>query len=631
MEFVKNNVKLIDLAEPGKKIEYAGRVCYKSQDKISDDSYERFIKGIVNRGHCYDEETEVLTSNGFKFWKDLTKDDFVGMVEPKTRKFIGFSKPLKMISYDVDEDLISFENRDVSLLITDGHKIYASFCNTEYNRNHPEGNFSLIEAKTPNVSKRQHPTKPAWQKPLRMSSAAKNDQKGIEYTPEMFKFFGFFIGDGCATPKNKKVSFHLKKPRKIEWLKETLAECNLDYSITENKDETFTFIISIDREKLFSLFYNENNKKTFPVEFLKMSREQFSNFYEGLVNSDGSIYDGQMRYGTNSKELVERLQALFSINDMVVGNINEKNGNYSFNIFENNFPMFNDSRKKGTTIKKHYTGKVYCCEVETGLLIIRRNNKVCLCGNCSVLEHERKMFAIPADVFCENNYEDIFEFQHYFNITVNKKGEPSYFFVSGNIRAWYELLHGPAFIMFPEETKVLKNFLYKDYPYLFEVDENEDVRDDNILYDLDAEKICDDLSKHKAYTFEIVGSRSFTHQLVRHRTLSFSQESQRYCNYSGNKFNHSVKFIKCDAFEDDILQTIEDAYFKAIDNGAKPEDARQILPNCTASTIVVTGTLDDWRKFLYLRLDQHAQKEIREIAETILSYLPLTRKNVGYV
>ena len=51
MEFVKNNVKLIDLAEPGRKIEYAGRVCYKSQDKISDDSYERFIKGIVNSGH----------------------------------------------------------------------------------------------------------------------------------------------------------------------------------------------------------------------------------------------------------------------------------------------------------------------------------------------------------------------------------------------------------------------------------------------------------------------------------------------------------------------------------------------------------------------------------------------------
>lgn len=249
-------------------------------------------------------------------------------------------------------------------------------------------------------------------------------------------------------------------------------------------------------------------------------------------------------------------------------------------------------------------------------------------GHTSVLEHERKMFAIPVGVFCENYaYEEMFEFEHYFNITVNTSGTPSHFFVSGNIRAWYNLLNGEKSIMYQEETKVLKNFLHKDYPYLFEVDE--DVREENILYGADAEKICDNLSAHKAYTFEIVGSRSFTHQIVRHRSLSFSQESQRYCNYSGNKFNHSIRFIKCDAFDDDILQTIEDAYFKAIDNGAKPEDARQILPNCAASTIVVTGTLEDWKKFLHLRVDEHAQKEIREIAETIMNYLHLTKKDIN--
>lgn len=249
-------------------------------------------------------------------------------------------------------------------------------------------------------------------------------------------------------------------------------------------------------------------------------------------------------------------------------------------------------------------------------------------GHTSVLEHERKMFAIPVGVFCENYaYEEMFEFEHYFNITVNTSGTPSYFFVSGNIRAWYNLLNGEKSIMYQEETKVLKNFLHKDYPYLFEVDE--DVREESILYGADAEKICDNLSAHKAYTFEIVGSRSFTHQIVRHRSLSFSQESQRYCNYSGNKFNHSIRFIKCDVFDDDILQTIEDVYFKAIDNGAKPEDARQILPNCAASTIVVTGTLEDWKKFLHLRVDEHAQKEIREIAETIMNYLHLTKKDIN--
>ena len=250
-------------------------------------------------------------------------------------------------------------------------------------------------------------------------------------------------------------------------------------------------------------------------------------------------------------------------------------------------------------------------------------------GHTSVLEHERKMFAIPAELYFEENFEELFQYQKFFNITITD----DYIFISGNIRAWYDFINSWDSFNY-KETQALSNLLNKDYPYLFKTYSN---TFKGILYGVEAEelaeKICNsyDLQKHKSYTFEIVGSRSFTHQLVRHRTLSFSQESQRYCNYSGNKFNHSVKFIKCDAFEDDILQTIEDAYFKAIDNGAKPEDARQILPNCTATTIVVTGTLEDWVKFLFLRLDPHAQKEIREIAETILSYLPLTRKNAGYV
>lgn len=107
------------------------------------------------------------------------------------------------------------------------------------------------------------------------------------------------------------------------------------------------------------------------------------------------------------------------------------------------------------------------------------------------------------------------------------------------------------------------------------------------------------------------------------------KKSNEIANIKVGSFNHSIKFIKSESVDENVLKVIEDAYFKAIENGAKPEDARQILPNCTASTIVVTGTLDDWKKFLHLRVDPHAQKEIREIAETIMSYLRLTKADIG--
>ena len=246
-------------------------------------------------------------------------------------------------------------------------------------------------------------------------------------------------------------------------------------------------------------------------------------------------------------------------------------------------------------------------------------------GHTSVLEHERKMFAIPNGKIAsvELGLSKDANSLKYFNITAGE----DYMFISGNIRAWYEVLNNNnADAIIP-----LKNFLHKDYPYIFEVDENVDPEDYGILYGVDAEKVCNDLSKHKAYTFEIVGSRSFTHQIVRHRTLSFSQESQRYCNYTAGKFGSSIKVIGSEVPDGagHLLNQLEELYFDLIEKGAKPEEARQILPNCTASTIVVTGTLEDWKKFLHLRVDEHAQREIREIATSVMSYLHLTKEDIG--
>lgn len=246
-------------------------------------------------------------------------------------------------------------------------------------------------------------------------------------------------------------------------------------------------------------------------------------------------------------------------------------------------------------------------------------------GHTSVLEHERKMFAIPNDKIAtvELQLHNGVNSLKYFEYTC----EDDYTFISGNIRAWYELLkNNPT-----EAAYAFKNFLYKDYPYIFDVNEEKDPKDYGILYGADAEKICNDLSKHKAYTFEIVGSRSFTHQIVRHRTLSFSQESQRYCNYTAGKFGSSIRVIGSEVPDGagHLLNQLEELYFDLIEKGAKPEEARQILPNCTASTIVVTGTLEDWKKFLHLRVDEHAQREIREIATSIMSYLHLTKSDIG--
>lgn len=116
--------------------------------------------------------------------------------------------------------------------------------------------------------------------------------------------------------------------------------------------------------------------------------------------------------------------------------------------------------------------------------------------------------------------------------------------------------------------------------------------------------------EHASISVVFVTSRAVSHELVRHRMASFAQLSQRYVNYSKEKFGHTIPFIRpvniAPGSEADKLflqtcQSCEDAYFALLDSGCNPEDARAVLPNATATEIVVTANLREWRHILSLR------------------------------
>jgi thymidylate synthase (FAD) len=141
--------------------------------------------------------------------------------------------------------------------------------------------------------------------------------------------------------------------------------------------------------------------------------------------------------------------------------------------------------------------------------------------------------------------------------------------------------------------------------------------------------------EHASATFRIKGaSRVLTHELVRHRFISPSQESQRYVCYAdkpgrkktrnfdvvtpptfkGEKFDFSDKY-------QEVVDRCYDFYEEMLDAGVPPEDARYILPNSTTSEIVITANFRELRHFVWVRTHERAHWEIRRMAIEILKIM----------
>lgn len=143
--------------------------------------------------------------------------------------------------------------------------------------------------------------------------------------------------------------------------------------------------------------------------------------------------------------------------------------------------------------------------------------------------------------------------------------------------------------------------------------------------------------EHMGVTVRFICNRGVTHELVRHRLVSYSQESTRYCNYSKDKHGGELNIIepsyrpyvqfgladagdeeKANAAErrqvwEEALDVVEGAYLKLIELGEKPQEARDILPIGLKTEIVTTANLREWRHIFSLRCSPRAHPQIREL------------------
>ena len=128
--------------------------------------------------------------------------------------------------------------------------------------------------------------------------------------------------------------------------------------------------------------------------------------------------------------------------------------------------------------------------------------------------------------------------------------------------------------------------------------------------------------EHGSITVKFITDRGVTHELVRHRIASFTQESTRYCNYGKGKFGSEITVIEPFFFVgndhayllwSDACLSTEKQYLALLEGGARPQEARSVLPNSLKTEIVVTANVREWRKIMELRTSKEAHPQIRQL------------------
>ena len=251
-------------------------------------------------------------------------------------------------------------------------------------------------------------------------------------------------------------------------------------------------------------------------------------------------------------------------------------------------------------------------------------------GHWAMLEHETVYFSFDGYDYFKDFIYDLNALQlspNFLNIS-----EPEYgtFYVSGNLRAFYELFEkmfsAPEAVCF---ATILMNLYYKlneKYSLIYNGMNNPNEVDVKPLQCADLKMYTREefikahsdkpevLFNHLTHSVLFVCDRGVSHELVRHRPCSFAQESTRYCNYSKEKFGQEVTFIEPFFFVgDDVkckstykvwesaMKEAEASYMVLLSAGATPQEARSVLPNSLKTEIIMTATEKEWQHICNLR------------------------------
>lgn len=407
MKLIKPSWKILE-QESGidgiyKAIERAGRTCYKSEDKITENSARPFVDRMIASQHCYTGNSMVLTENGWIHWCNYNGEKVA--VVNNDGSFVRFETPSKVIKHSYTGNFYYYPS--LGLEVTDGHRMYGLFRESKNNFY----NSTLYDIF---VCGQSYKDNNGRQKTLgeRMFKVPKHCKVPIHTNP-FYELIGFWLGDGCYQPQTvNKLVFHLKKERKVEYLQSLCKE--LGYTFEVGKGNYYKVCSPQIGAKFNQFFYQ--NGKSIPSMYMAEDAIAVKSIILGLINSDGStgVNTKTITFTSTSWPIIQWLDNVASIGGFTTsfrGICHETpvhNIVYKILLLDTDYTINNDSRNPDSKVRiTNKTEDVYCVTVSTGLILVRGDNGVTsICGNCAMLEHGTVYLKVVGDERMSEKYQN---------------------------------------------------------------------------------------------------------------------------------------------------------------------------------------------------------------------------------
>ncbi len=397
-----------------------------------DNYYKKKNDGIIRIGWagagCYDIETEILTENGFKFFRDLNSKEKVATLNPQNNN-IEYHKPTKYIEYQYKGKMFNIEMQQVSLCVTPNHNMYrarkgALKNNLKYNLVRAEelkeksfylkkdGIWKGIEQEyftLPKVSYKKGSLNGYYKNNKHKTIIKIKQEKKIKMD-DWLKFFGFWLAEGWTS----KTTFKNLKGERYNLMQVGIAQSKNNGYLQEMKKimSKYGFEGKYTKDKKQLRFCNNQlwnylkqfgsaSEKFIPKDILSLPPKKLKILLDYYIKGDGHIEkSGKTRAWTSSKKLADNLSEIAlkigwganivnrgknrgGKNHTIRGRVVlGKYDNYQITFLRNTTPSyFKPFIKKQHQKWIDYNNKVYCIEVKNHVILVRRRGKSIWCGN----------------------------------------------------------------------------------------------------------------------------------------------------------------------------------------------------------------------------------------------------------